>query len=327
MITRNTVITLIGEAIGEVWGQSEKVVEKNFTKWLKEYKTPHARAISYQVAGPTRAYQYEDGERITYDDMQFGSVLTVDPDNYGVGVRFTENALDDMGATPFGEFSTAALVSAAQLGNFFREAASQTKDSRAAKLILNGDSTASVDGWSGAGQSTGWDGLALFSTAHTILSSTSILGPTTYSNLPTAAALSQASLQTAITSFEGMPTLEGHVRPLPTKYKLVVGPANRMAAYTAVETAKVNKKAGSADNDVPGLSDFDIQVIVNPFIGTTSTRWMLLADDARLYYWDRKKEAIEDEKDFETGGHKWKVTYRQKIFHKDAYGALLNLGA
>lgn len=323
--TRDQVITLIGNAISEVWGQSAPLVKENYKGWLNEKKSSHARHISYQTAYFGQFPKKEEGEALQYDDMKFGTLQTIDPDTYALGVRFTKEALDDMAMNPFGDFSSAQLVRAAQLGKAFRKASSQTRDVLAAQVILNGDSATASSTWVGAG----YDGKALFADDHPILANTSILGGTTFDNLGTAAALSQSALQTAITSQEALPSLEGLIRALPTKWKLVVGPNLRMTAYTAVETTKKREVTGSNNNDVPGLADFDIDVIVNPFLGTSSTRWALFAADDGghdCYYWSRQADQLDDEKDFETKGHKWSCDFRHKVFHDSPYGAYLNLG-
>jgi hypothetical protein len=322
--TRDQVITLIGTAISEVWGQNEDLIKPLYPRFLNKETSSHPRHISYQTAYFGQFPNKPEGENIQYDDLKFGDPLTIDPDTYALGVRFTKEALDDMAMNPFGDFSSAQLVSAATLGKKFREAAAQTRDVLAAQVILSGSSATATSTWVGAG----WDGKALFANDHPILSNTSILGGTSYDNLGSGVALSYSALQTALTAVETQPTLEGLVRPLRKKWKLVVGPANRHVAFTAVETA-IGKRAvtGSNNNDVPGLADFSIDVVVNPFLGATSTKWTLFSEDADVCYWERQKDVIDDEKDFESKGHKWSCDFRFKIFHKDSFGTFSDAGA
>lgn len=318
-----TVKTLLTSAIGTAW-TDEKRIKPLYTQYVKEYKTSHPRANFVDYAYFTTIPEMPEGEPLQYDDFKVGEVFTANAASFGLGVRFTKKALLDMSKDPFGEFSTARLVAAGQIGKAFAAAERQKKDLIASGFISGGDSAADAEGRKG----TVRDGLALFSNAHTILSDDSILGSLTYDNLGAASSLDQDSLYTLIAAAETFPTLEGHVKPFPMKWKLVVGPANRDNAYTAVETAKINKLAGSADNDVPAVSQFDISVVVNPFLGASSTRYMLVAEGSdSLRYWDYKSATIEDEPDFETKGHRWSTDFDWLAFAVDPSTVLLSLGA
>jgi hypothetical protein len=228
-----------------------------------------------------------------------------------------------MAKNPFGDFSSADLTSYAKVTKSFRNAVEQTKDLYAAQVILQGSSATAASNWQGVG----WDAKALYATDHPILSSSAILGSLTYSNLPTGGSLSQANLATMYTAFETMPTLEGQIRPLPKNFKLVVGPANRLTGYTVIETTKINKLVGSFDHDVPGLSDFNTTLIVNPFLGASSTRYAGFTEAAEVGYWNYKEPVLDDEPDFETKGHKWSIYFGFKILHLDSYGTSMNVGA
>lgn len=319
-----TVKTLLTEAIGTV-NPEEKKVKEYYPRFLKEAKSKHPRFNEVSVAYFTSVPEQPEGTALQYDDFKVDDVFTANAASFGLGVRFTKKALLDMARDPFGEFSTSRMIAASKLGSALRAAEKQTKDLIAAGFILAGDSATDATGRKG----TTRDGLSVFNAAHTILSSDSILGGVTYSNIGAASALDQDTLFTLINSLETQPTLEGHVKPLPQKFTLVVGPGLRDNAYTAVQTAKINKIAGSADNDVPALSEFveDIQVIVNPFLGSSSTRYMLLGDGHGLSYWNYKAAEIEDQPDFETKGHKWSIDFDWLSFARDSVHSMLSLGA
>lgn len=53
----------------------------------------------------------------------------------------------------------------------------------------------------------------------------------------------------------------------------------------------------------------------------------MFSDDAQVGYWMAKEPVLEDEKDFETKGHKWSIYFRYKVMHIDSFGTSLNLGA
>lgn len=322
MNTVETVKTLLTEAIGTAWASEDRTPEI-YKSFLKEAKSNHPRYNQVNYAYFTQIPELPDGQALEYDDVKVGDVFSLNPASFGLGVRFTKKALSDMAKDPFGEFSTSRIVAAGKLGEAFRRAERQSKDLIAAGFISGGATATDVTGRKG----TTWDGLSIFNAAHTILSSDSILGSVTYSNVGAAASLDQTAIYNLIAAQEVHPTLEGHVQPLPSKFTLVVGPANRDNAYTAVETAKINKTAGSSDWDIPALSDFDIRVVVNPFLGASSTAYMLLAEDHRLKFWDRQPATLEDEKDFETKGHKWSIDYMWYSFAEDSARAMRSAGA
>lgn len=323
ILTRDQVIGIIGSALSKVWDSTGKLVGKVYPQYLKEYKSEHARLIVRPVAYFTQIPQKDPGSPIEYDDFKIGDSITIDPDSFALGFRATREAIDDMAKNPFGDFSSADLTSFSKITKSFRNAVEQTKDLLAAQVILQGNSATAASNWQGAG----WDGKALYATDHPILSNQSILGTLTYSNLPTAGSLSQANLGLMYTGFEIMPTLEGQIRQLPTNFKLVVGPTNRLTAYTVVETTKMNRLVGSFDHDVPGLAQFDTKVIVNPFLGGSSTRYAGFTEGAEVGYWNAREPKLDDMPDFETLGHKWNIFFRYKVLFTDSYGTSLNLGA
>lgn len=320
--TVETVSTLLTEAIGSAW-TSEKRTPELHKIYLKERKSNHPRYNLVNYAYVTSIPELPDGQALEYDEIKVGDVVSLDPASFGLGIRFTKKALLDMAKDPFGEFSTARIVAAGELGRALKRAEKQSKDLIASGFLSAGATATDVTGRKG----TTWDGLAVFNASHRILTTDSILGGTTYSNVAATVSLDQTAIYNAISAMETHPTLEGHLQPLPSKYTLIVGPVNRDNAYTAVETAKINKTAGSSDWDVPPLADFDIRVVVDPFIGSTATPYMLLADDARLCFWDRQPAQIEEEKDFETKGRKWSIDYMWYCFAEDSARAMRSPGA
>jgi len=315
--------TLITDAIGKVWDTTDDRAGVFYTQFLKEYKTPHARAISIPVAYFGEVGKLAEGSALDYDDIEVGTALEIAPEQFAKGFRATRAALLDMAKNPFGEFSTQKIVSAANLGKAFKDSWKQTLDVYGAQVLLSGNSASASAKWIGAGN----NGEALYADTHTILKGTAILGSTTYDNLGAASTLSQGALNTLIESTETMPSQEGMLRSYSNKWTLVTGPANRTEATEAVYTAKMNKVADSFDQTKPALSNYDITPVINPFLGASSTRYAIFSDKAQVYYWIPDNAQIEDEKDFETKGHKWSVYGRFRFFHTDSFGTVLSLGA
>ncbi len=126
-----------------------------------------------------------------------------------------------------------------------------------------------INGFTG----TGYDGQALFSTAHPTI------GSSTYSN-KTTTALSAASLADAISSMMTVPDDTG--TPLGvTPDTLVVGPKLQWAAIELVDSPVVIYKGNATDNaaSTPYKNAFQgrLNVVVSPFLtGTADDYWFLL---------------------------------------------------
>jgi hypothetical protein len=314
---------LLGQAISETFDSSGESLKPVYPKYLKDIDEGHAKRITYQFSYFDDVPVKPEGQAFQYNQVNVGTPLTVEPITFGTGVRFTMEALEDMQQEAFGGSNNSRLVAATRLGQAFRDVCNQKLDVLATQIITSANSATATATWQGAG----WDSKALAASDHPILSSTSILGGTTYSNLGAAASLSQSTLQTLLSTMETIPTWDGLVRPLGKKYKLVVGPALRHTAYTAIETAKKAKSTGTTDHDVPGLDDFDIEVIVNPFMGASSTAYALIGPNFRGGMWIRKKPVLDDEKDFETKGHRYSVVFRARATHEDAHDFIFSVGA
>lgn len=316
---------LYGAAIGEVWTTLEDAYNKNvFKQFLKEIKDPHAKRVTQQFAYFTQPVVKPEGEGIQYDDLKEGDPLSVDPEFYALGVRLTLEAIEKMRRQPFGSFNQSQLTSASRIAEAFRKACAQRKEIKAAALITGAQA---VTGSAGRASGAGFDGKALSATDHPIYSNTSVLGGTTFSNRGAASALSQAALQTMLTTVETIPSLEGMVRPLGMKWKLLVGPGLRNTAYSVIETTRKGRTPGTTDHDVPGLSDFDIEVVVNPFLGASSTVYALIGPDHGLGYWEFMPEKLDDEADFETKGHKYSIIGAWNETHEHAYDLMQSAGA
>lgn len=325
VFTRTEAAAIYGAALGEVWTTLEQSFSNTLYKqFLKEIKDPHAVRNTQQFAYFTQPSLKNEGEGIQYDDLKTGTTLSINPETRALGVRLTLEGIEAMRRQPFGSFSSAGLASASKIAEAFRKVCRQRKEVQAAAIITGAQASS---GSVGRSSGLGYDGKVLSATDHPILSSTSVLGGTTFSNRGAASALSQAAIQTMLTTAETIPSLEGLVRPLGMKWKLVVGPALRMTAYSIVETTKKGKSTGTFDHDVPGLADFDIEVIVNPFFGSSSTVYALIGPDHQLCYWDVLPETLEDEADFESKGHKYSVHYRWIECHEGPYDVLQSAGA
>lgn len=145
----------------------------------------------------------------------------------------------------------------------------------AAHLLLNnGFGTTNSGGFTAAG----FDGLALFSTAHTRLD-----GGTTQANRPSSDAnLDWTSLANAIIQF--MSWRDNRGRPINgAPRRLVVHPNDVM---TAKELLNSINKPGVPNNDVNALRDFNLELVVSQYL-TDTNAWFLQGEGVdSKWYWD-----------------------------------------
>lgn len=163
----------------------------------------------------------------------------------------------------------------------------------AGHLVLNsGFST--TDNASYGFKATGYDGLSLFSTAHTRLD-----GGATQANRPaTDINLGWTALANAITQFQVWVDHRGRpIRGFPSK--LVIHPNDML---TAKELLGSQLKPGTANNEINSLGGEGLSlssIIVSPYLTDTNS-WFMLGDRVdTVWHWDvQPRTAMED--DWET---------------------------
>jgi len=145
---------------------------------------------------------------------------------------------------------------------------------------------------------TGFDGLALFSTAHTRLD-----GGSTQANRPSSDnALALAALHDAVIAFEKFVGERGRPQII-IPQTLVIPPDLR---FVARELLGSTQKPGSADNDINALRDAGLTAKVVHYL-TSTTAWFLLGDNHDLNWLWKFRPQSGSETDFETEDIKRKV--------------------
>lgn len=312
---RASLDTALTDALDQIFTNRGKKLKKVFPSFLKEKKMEKGQWIDYDRAAFGLLSKKGEEAQLTYDQLDWGSKFEVAADSYGLAFRISREAMDDLQGGGYG-VDTGKIASLGEIVESFRDSANATQEDLAAQLILNASSTTASSKWLGAGR----DGVALAGT-HTLLKS----GAGTFSNNMTAAALDYYQLQSAITLMETIPTDEGFYTPLPNEVVLVVGPYNRHRAYELVNT---KKKPDTAENTESSLNDFNIKVVVDPYLGSTFDGWAVLDPNRhKCYFLNRQEPTFENEKDFETaGGKKYSVFMRCKVTFSSAHGFIYNGG-
>ncbi len=206
--------------------------------------------------------QKPEGEEYATDLIQQANTKDVTPLEWGLMAEITETAEED---------DLENILS--KHAKFLTFSMGQVAEKEAAKIFANGFST----------QTTA-DGIALYSTAHTLKR-----GGTAKNTPSSAADLSVTSLAQAFIDLDTDTKLEsGQLVAPATGFFLHVAPANR---FNAIRIVKSVKDPESANNAVNPLSDLDITVVVNPFLTADTDAWFLVPKDKDangLLYLERK---------------------------------------
>jgi hypothetical protein len=205
--------------------------------------------------------QKPEGEEYATDLIQQANTKDVTPLEWGLMAEITETAEED---------DLENILS--QHGKFLTFSMGQVAEKQAAAIFNNGFST----------QTTA-DGVALYSTAHTLKR-----GGTAKNTASSAADLSVTSLAQAFIDLDTDTKIEsGQLVAPATGFYLLVAPANR---FNAARIVKSVMDPESANHSINPISDLDITIKVNPFL-TDTDAWFLVPKDKMangLLYLERK---------------------------------------
>ena len=242
-----------------------------------------------------------EGEQISYDSFVQGPTKRWVPKTYGLGVRFTEEFVEDSlypdVPTEFGDMSK-------ELGNV----AAETMEVLVHDIFNSGTVTTTH---------TAGDGLAVFSTVHKSLNGS------TWSNRSAAdGALAAATLRQAFLDFENTLSDRG-IQQVQKPKTLLVPPA---LEFTARELLNSTYTPEDANNSINALQSRGLTLLVDPFL-TSSTAWFLIGDENPIITFMRRAPKFAQDGDFETGDAKFKGTFRMSCEVNKPIGIYMNAGA
>jgi len=287
---------ILAPGLAEVVALSYRQHPDEYTKIF----TPEGSTRQYEktttIEGIGIAQVKDEQVGVSYGDLTQGYDKTFTHVTYGIGFRISEEMYDD---DLYGVMKKAAQY----LGRSMK----LRIETSAANVFNNGFNSSY----------TGGDAKELFATDHPFAS-----GGTGRNELSTAADLSQASLEQAMTDIESTTDSTGAPIALVAK-KLLVAPANRWAASVLLES---QLKAGTSNNDKNVFLDLDLNYIVNHYLSDADA-WFLLCDQNELKFWNRQKPKFQNGDDFDTGDAKFKVTARHSTGWSDWPGLFGSPGA
>jgi len=247
-----------------------------------------------KLSGFSAAPVKNEGSAIAYDNAQEAWTTRYNHETIALGFSITEEAIEDNLYDSLSARYTKGLA----------RAMAYTKQVKAAATLNNGFSAAYPGG----------DGVALFSTAHPLVS-----GGTNSNRPSTAADLNETSLENAVIQIAAWTDERGLLIAAKPK-KLIVPPALQFVATRLLET---NLRVGTADNDINALKNngsIPEGYTINHYL-TDTNGWYLTTDVPNgLKHFVRSPLANSMDGDFDTGNVRYKARERYSFGWSDPLG-------
>jgi hypothetical protein len=254
-----------------------------------------------KLSGFSAAPVKNEGSAISYDNAQEAWTTRYNHETIALGFSITEEAVEDNLYDSLSARYTKALA----------RAMAYTKQVKAAAVINNGFSAAYPGG----------DGVALFSTAHPLIS-----GGTNSNTPSTQADLNETSLEAAVIQIAAW-TDERGLLIAGKPRKLIVPPALQFTATRLLETSL---RVGTADNDINALKNngsIPEGYTVNNYL-TDTNAWFLCTDVPNgLKHFIRSPLENKMDGDFDTGNVRYKARERYSFGWSDPLGMFGSSGS
>jgi hypothetical protein len=254
-----------------------------------------------KLSGFSAAPVKNEGSAISYDNAQEAWTARYNHETIAQGFSITEEAMEDNLYDSLSNRYTKALA----------RAMSYTKQVKAASVLNNGFSASYLGG----------DGVALFSTAHPLVS-----GGVNANTPSTQTDLNETSLEAAVIQIAGWTDERGLLIAAKPR-KLVVPPQLMFVATRLLET---NLRVGTNNNDINALKNngsIPEGYTTNHFL-TDTNAWFLLTDVPNgLKHFERVALATSMDGDFDTGNVRYKARERYSFGWSDPLGAFASSGS
>ena len=248
-----------------------------------------------KLSGFSAAPVKNEGSAIAYDNAQEAFTARYNHETIALGFSITEEAVEDNLYDSLSARYTKGLA----------RAMAYTKQVKAASVLNNGFT---------GGVYAGGDGVALFSTAHPLVS-----GGTNSNRPSTNSDLNETSLENAVIQIAAWTDERGLLIAAKPR-KLVVPPALQFVATRLLET---NLRVGTADNDINALKNngsIPEGYSINHYL-TDTNAWFLCTDVPNgLKHFERMALSTSMDGDFDTGNVRYKARERYSFGWSEPLG-------
>ena len=255
-----------------------------------------------KLSGFSAAPVKNEGSAIAYDNAQEAWTARYNHETIALGFSITEEAVEDNLYDSLSARYTKGLA----------RAMAYTKQTKAAAVLNNGFS---------AGVYAGGDGVALFSTAHPLIS-----GGTNSNRPSTGADLNETSLESAVIQIAAWTDERGLLIAAKPR-KLVIPPALQFTATRLLETSL---RVSTADNDINALKNngsIPEGYTINNYL-TDTNAWFLTTDVPNgMKHFVRTALSNSMDGDFDTGNVRYKSRERYSFGFSDPLGMFGSPGA
>lgn len=273
---RSVVEPILNSAFDGVYNQRTDEYKQVFTEETGTPRSYHEEVVLY---GFGAAPVLPDGQAVTYDEGGQLYVKRYQYDVYGLAFAMTKVLVED------GDH--------VRVGSTYSKHLAQAMDETLETVTANHLNRAFTSGYNGG------DGVSLVNANHPVVAGVQ-------SNVLTAAALSQTSLEQAVTQIRQAVDPRGKKIRLTPK-KLVIAPSNMLQAEVLLKSVL---RTGTNNNDMNTLKSMNLEPAVLSRL-TSANAWFVQTDarDGLKVLWRRKLEKAM-EGDFETDSVRYKSTMR-----------------
>ncbi len=294
-ITRAQALLLLEPKLSNIWHDAYPIVPVEYTAYFNVRTTKKATVTDFKLTDFGSLRLKGEGENIVYDDPIFNGTIAYTPVRFALGYKITQEMIDHELYGQVDKFEGALMKSAVD-----------AQETIGALLLNNGFGTTNADGFN----STGFDGLQLFSTSHTNLT-----GAGTWRNRPSVDVdLGVSSLQNALIDIDNLK--DDRNRPIFVRPQLlIVSPEDR---YTATELLQSEYKPGTANNEINALKG-TLSFMVSHY-KTDNDAWFVKCDqhDANFIWDERPRGGMME--DFDSEVIKRKIVEGFAVGHGEARG-------
>jgi len=255
-----------------------------------------------KLSGFSAAPVKNEGSAIAYDNAQEAFTARYNHETIALGFSLTEEAIEDNLYDSLSARYTKALA----------RAMAYTKQTKAASVLNNGFS---------AGVHAGGDGVALFSTAHPLVS-----GGTNSNTQSTPADLNETSLEAAVIQIAAWTDERGLLIAAKPR-KLIVPPALQFVATRLLET---QLRVGTTDNDINAIvnnGSIPEGYTVNNYLTDTNAYFLCTDVPNGMKHFVRTPLSNSMDGDFDTGNVRYKSRERYSFGFSDPLGMFGSQGA
>jgi hypothetical protein len=296
--TRSTLPSLLWPGLHALFGTEYAKHPREYPRIFDVRQSDKAYEKVAELTGLGLASVKAEGASIVYDTPGQGPETTFTHVTYGLGFIMTREAEEDNQYKDVAENNTRALTWSMWT----------TKEIVHANILNRSQNSSYVGG----------DGKELVATDHPTVNGTQ-------SNELTAADLSEASLEDAMTTImqaknsRGLPIA---LRPV----RLIVGPGQIFAATRILESTG---RVGTADNDVNAIKALGLvpEVVINHYLDDADAWFIQTNVPNGLISFQRRALDFEKDSDFDTENRKQKATERYSAGWGDWRAVFGNAGA